>query len=307
VEEGYYEFIRAVQTSERIELFVPTAVIHRKVRAHLRETGVDLSRVMIHTSEYADVWIRDYGPTFIINRAMQKPALVRWNFNAWGGKYEKLLQDGRIPLVMNRRLSLPLFTPEIVLEGGSIEVNGRGTVMTTRACLLNSNRNPSLSANEIEDRLREYLGVEKVIWLNEGVVGDDTDGHIDDIARFVSPTTVVCAYENDIADANYPALHDNYEILRQSSDQEGKTLTVVKLPMPAPVVDGGERYPASYTNFYIGNTVVIVPVFKDTHDAEALKILQDLFPGRKVIGVDARAMVEGCGTFHCATQQQPRI
>jgi len=307
VEEAYYEFIQAVHMSERVELFVPTAVIHRKVRARLRESGTDLSRITIHTSEYSDVWIRDYGPTFLVNRTLQKIAIVHWDFNAWGGKYEDQIRDGRIPLAINRRLCLPLFTPGMVLEGGSIDVNGKGTVLTTRACLLNPNRNPSLSADEIEERLKGYLGIEKVIWLNEGVVGDDTDGHIDDIARFVGPSTVVCAYETDITDANYPALHDNYEILRQSSDQSGKPLTVVKLPMPAPVIEGDERYPASYTNFYIGNSVIIVPVFKDPHDTEALQTIQELFPDRKVIGINAEAMIEGFGTFHCGTQQQPQL
>lgn len=306
VEQAYYEFIAKVHSSERVELFVPSAVIHRKVRSHLREIGVDLDRVTLHTSEYSDVWIRDYGPTFVVSRALSKIAMVRWNFNAWGGKYEDQIRDGKIPGMMNRRLNLPLFEPGIVLEGGSIDVNGKGTVLTTRACLLNPNRNPALSADEIEEKLREYLGIEHVIWLNDGVVGDDTDGHVDDIARFTGPSTVVCAYETDITDANYPSLHDNYEILRQATDQDGKPLTVVKLPMPAPVTDQDGRYPASYTNFYIGNTVVIVPVFDDPHDAEALRILQEQFPDRNVVGVNARAMVEGYGTFHCGTQQQPK-
>ena len=307
VENAYYAFIRAVHVSERVELFVPSAVIHRKVRARLREMGADLSRIVLHTSEYADIWIRDYGPTFVINRVLSKTAMVRWNFNAWGGKYKDQIPDGKMPHTINRRLLLPMFEPGIVLEGGSIDVNGRGTMLTTRACLLNPNRNPALSADQIEDKLKEFLGVEKVIWLNDGVVGDDTDGHIDDIARFVGPSTVVCAYETDIADANYPALHDNYEILRQSSDQEGKPITVIKLPMPAKVADNDERYPASYTNFYIGNTVVVVPVFNDPHDAEALRIIQEIFPDRTIMGIDARALVEGYGTFHCTTQQQPKI
>ena len=307
VENAYYAFILAMHASERIELFVPTAVIHRKVRARLRELGADLSRIILHTSEYSDIWMRDYGRTFVDNRVLGKTAVVRWNFNAWGNKYEDQIQDGKIPYTMNRRLCLPMFEPGIVLEGGSIDVNGRGTVLTTRACLLHPNRNPSLSADEIEDKLREYLGVEKVIWLNDGVVGDDTDGHIDDIARFVGPSTVVCAYETDISDANYTALHDNFEILRQSTDQEGKPLTVIKLPMPAKVADIDERYPASYTNFYIGNTVVVVPVFDDPHDAEALRLIQEIFPDRNVTGIDARALVEGYGTFHCATQQQPGV
>jgi agmatine deiminase len=164
VEEAYFEFIRAVHTFERVELFVPTAVIHRKVRARLREAGVDLSLVTLHTSDYSDVWIRDYGPTFLVNRTLQKTAIVHWDFNAWGGKYEDQIRDGRIPLTMNRRLSLPIFTPGIVLEGGSIDVNGKGTVLTTRACLLNPNRNPILSADQIEEQLKEYLGVEKVIY-----------------------------------------------------------------------------------------------------------------------------------------------
>jgi len=307
VEQAYYEFIAAIHPSEKVDLFVPTAAVRRKVRARLRDLGVDLRRVTLHTSEYSDVWIRDYGPTFVVNRALQRTAMVRWDFNAWGGKYEDQVRDGNIPRMMNRRLSLPFFEPGIVLEGGSVDVNGRGTVLTTRACLLNPNRNPALSADGIEERLMEYLGVEKVIWLNDGVAGDDTDGHIDDIARFVGPSTVVCAYEADISDTNYPALHDNFGILRRSTDQDGRPLTVVKLPMPAKVADGDERYPASYTNFYIGNTVVIVPVFDDPKDAAALQIVQKFFPGRKVVGINARAMVEGFGTFHCATQQQPRV
>ncbi len=307
VENACFAFIMAVHGSERVEIFVPSAVLHRRVRSRLREIGADLTRIVLHTSEYSDVWIRDYGPTFVVNRVLSKTAMVRWNFNAWGNKYEDQIRDGKIPHTMNRRLLLPMFEPGIVLEGGSIDVNGRGTVLTTHACLLNSNRNPALSADQIEDKLREFLGIEKVIWLNEGIVGDDTDGHIDDIARFVGPSTVVCAYETDIADANYPALHDNYEILRQSSDQEGKPLTVIKLPMPAKVADSDERYPASYTNFYIGNTVVVVPIFNDPHDAEALRIIQEIFPDRTVAGIDARALVEGYGTFHCATQQQPKV
>jgi len=307
VEDAYIRFISAIHLSERVELFVPGAVANRLVRTRLKEAKVDLSRITLHTVEYSDVWIRDYGPTFVVNRAMNRCAMVRWDFNAWGNKYPSMIPDGKIPQIMNRRLDLPMFEPKIVLEGGSIDVNGKGTVMTSRSCLLNPNRNPKLSADDIEELLREYLGVVHVIWLNEGIIGDDTDGHIDDFARFVSPSTIVCAYEDDIGDANYPALHDNYEILRQSCDEEGRPLTVVKLPMPAPVEVNGERYPASYTNFYIGNTVVIVPAFGDPHDNDAIAILQDIFTGRKVVGVDARAMVEGFGTFHCATQQQPKI
>jgi len=306
VEEAYVRFIAGIAPSERVELFVPTPMVNRMVKGRLRNAGVDLSRVTLRTIQYADVWIRDYGPTFVINPALGLSAMVHWEFNAWGEKYEDQIADGQVPTDMNRWLNLPVFTPGIILEGGSIDTNGRGTVLTTQACLLNRNRNPDLTRDQIEEYLREYLGVVKVIWLNKGVAGDDTDGHVDDIARFVSPSTVVCAWEENPADENYAALNENYEILKGATDQEDKPFTVIKLPMPAPVVSGEDRCPASYTNFYIGNTVVIVPVFDDPHDTEALRILQDLFPERTVMGVNARAMVEGYGTFHCATQQQPR-
>jgi len=307
VEDAYVSFIAGIVPSEWVELFVPSPLVHRMVKARLRSAGADLSRVTIRTVSYSDVWIRDYGPTFVINPALKRSALVRWEFNAWGEKYEDQIADGHIPGDMNRWLELPVFKPGIILEGGSIDTNGRGTVLTTRACLLNKNRNPDLTQEEIENYLREYLGAVKILWLNRGVAGDDTDGHIDDIARFVGPATIVCAYEENSADENYAALKENYGILTRATDQDDHPFTVRKLPMPAPVESDGERYPASYTNFYIGNTVVIVPVFDDPHDAEALRIIQEIFPERTVIGINARAMVEGYGTFHCATQQQPRL
>lgn len=306
VEDGYVSFIAAVAPSERVELFVPNPMIHRMAKARLRSAGIDLSRVTIRTITYSDVWIRDYGPTFVVNPALEKSAIVRWEFNAWGGKYDDQIADGNVPTDMNRWLDLPVFRPGIILEGGSIDTNGRGTVLTTRACLLNPNRNPNLTQDNLEDYLKEYLGAVKIIWLNRGVTGDDTDGHIDDIARFVSPSTIVCAYEENPADENYEVLKENYEILTRATDQENKPFSIIKLPMPDAITDDEDRYPASYTNFYIGNTVVIVPVFNDPHDKEAIRILQEIFPDRTVTGVNARAMVEGFGTFHCATQQQPR-
>ena len=305
VEETYIRFIAAIVPSERVEMFVPSTSINRRVKTRLKSEGIDLSRVTIRTIPYSDIWIRDYGPTFVVNPAIRQSAMVHWEFNAWGEKYEDQIADGHIPNDMNRWLDLPIFKPGIILEGGSIDTNGRGTVLTTRACLLNPNRNPRLAKDEIENYLKEYLGVVKIIWLNRGVSGDDTDGHIDDIARFVAPSMIVCAYEENPADENYAALKENYEILSSVTDQEEKPFKVIKLPMPAPVISGDERYPASYTNFYIGNTVVIVPVFDDPHDEEALRIIRGLFPERTVLGIRARAMVEGFGTFHCATQQQP--
>ena len=306
VEDAYTAFIAALAGSEHIGLFVPNPAINRIVKARLRSAGVDLSQITLRTTEYADVWIRDYGPTFVVNRALQQTAMVRWEFNAWGGKYDDQVADGKIPNLMNRWLGLPVFSAGIVLEGGSIEVNGGGTLLTSRSCLLNPNRNPDLTEHDLQGILKEYLGVVKVIWLNKGVAGDDTDGHIDDIARFTSPSTIVCAYEENPKDENHATLKENYEILCRATDQEGVPFTVVKLPMPAPVTDGDERYPASYTNFFIGNSVVVVPVFDDPHDIEAIHILQSLFTDRTVVGINARAMVEGFGTFHCASQQHPK-
>jgi agmatine deiminase len=306
VEEGYIQFILAVHPSEHVSVLVLEGEESR-ISQLLVSSGVDMTCVTLYPMRYADVWIRDYGPTFVVNRGERKIAMVHWIFNAWGDKYDELLSDGCVPALINEHLQIPVYEPGIILEGGSIDLNGRGTVLTTRSCLLNKNRNPSLSIEDIEGYLQEYLGVVKVIWLNDGLVGDDTDGHVDDIARFVGPSTVVCAYEDDITDENYRALQENFEILSRETDQDGTPLTVIRLPMPAQVADMDGRYPASYTNFYIGNRVVIVPTFRDAHDELACSIIQKIFTDRTVIGIDARAMIEGYGAFHCATQQQPSI
>jgi len=307
VRDTYTRFITALNPSDFVELLVPDEKTGEQVIRSLGHSPAADARVRVHVAEYADVWFRDYGPTFVVNYPTRTSAMVHWDFNAWGEKYEDLIRDKEIPLRMNRWLGLPLFSPGIILEGGSIDVNGRGTVMTTRSCLLNPNRNPRLSETELEEMLVEYLGVEKVIWLPGGITGDDTDGHIDDVARFTGPSTVVCAYEDNPGDENYTVLRENYETLCQASDQDGSPLTVVKLPLPGEVTDGERRYPASYTNFYIGNTRVIVPVFDDPNDKAALRIIGSLFPGREIIGIEARALVEGCGAFHCVTQQQPTV
>jgi len=227
--------------------------------------------------------------------------MVKWNFNAWGRKYDDALPDDRIPYVLNERLHSPIFEAGIVLEGGSIEVNGAGTVLTTEQCLLNKNRNPNLNRQEIEAYLKEYLNVKRVLWLKEGIVGDDTDGHIDDVARFVNQDTVVCAFEEDPADENYEILKDNYERLVRFD------LNVVKLPTPGFVGDRQSRLPASYANFYIGNGAVVVPVFDHANDRRALDILQKCFPNHGVAGVHATAMVYGLGTIHCCSQQEPMV
>jgi agmatine deiminase len=308
VEQAYVAIIKAVHVGEMVDLLIKDEMMLNAVVDLLKNAHVDLAKVRFHFVGYADVWFRDYGPTFVVKREKDNKknnlAMVAWIFNAWGEKYPELMGDGRIPCLINDDLMIECFLPGIVLEGGSIDVNGCGTVMTTEQCLLNKNRNPSLSKKDIETYLKEYLGVQKVIWLKDGIVGDDTDGHVDDIARFVNPTTVLCAYEEDPEDENYQALKENYYRLLNETDQDGQELNVIKLPMPGPVV-AERRLPASYTNFYVGNEVILVPTFGHKNDDVALKIIQDIFPNRRVVGINCREMVYGLGTIHCISQQQP--
>ena len=308
VEDAYVAIIKAIHKSETVNLLVRDEMMQGAVVDRLRKEKIDLGRVRFHQIDYSDVWFRDYGPTFVVDRKKEngknRLAMVAWTFNAWGEKYPGLMNDTRIPSLINDDLKMECFKPGIVLEGGSIDVNGCGTVLTTEQCLLNRNRNPGLNKEEIETRLLEYLGASKVIWLKEGIAGDDTDGHVDDIARFVNPTTVLCAYEDDPEDENYAVLRENYEQLCRESDQDGNPLQVIKLPMPG-LVGAEPRLPASYANFYIGNDVVMVPVFGHENDKAALKIIQEAFPERKVVGINCREVVQGLGTIHCISQQQP--
>ncbi len=303
-EEAFLGIIAALAPGERVNLLVRNPEMEELVRGLLPGAGIDPGRVSFIRFDYADVWFRDYGPAFVVNRGDGGLGMVAWEFNAWGGKYPGFARDSRIPSCMNRRLDLPLFRPGIVLEGGSIDVNGRGTLLTTEQCLLNPNRNPGLPRGETESYLREYLGASTVVWLAGGIAGDDTDGHIDDLARFVGPSAVVCAREEDEGDENFRVLRENERILRKARDQDGRPLDVIPLPMPGPLGEDA-RLPASYLNFYIGNRAVLVPVFSDPNDERALKILADLFPERRVAGIDCRALVEGLGGIHCITLQQP--
>ncbi len=306
-EESFAEFIKEISTSEKVELQVLNEVMLDHVTEILEARGVDMSRITFHPANYADIWFRDYGPLFIVNRETKELAMTKWIFNAWGDKYQTLLKDNATPHRMNEAMKLKVFEPGIVMEGGSIEVNGKGTLMTTEQCLLNKNRNPELSREQIEASLRDYLGVRHFVWLKEGIEGDDTDGHIDDIARFVNDTTVLCAYEEDTTSADYATLKENFQILQRSVDQSGTPLTVIKLPTPGAISAHKERLPASYANFYIGNTKVLVPIFGTLNDQKALGIIQSVFPDRKVIGIDATYLVYGMGTFHCMSQQQPEV
>jgi agmatine deiminase len=303
-EETYVQIVKLIHESEYVNLYVKDASMKQNALNLFTRQGVDLDRVRFFEFDYADVWFRDYGPTFVVN-GKGDLAMVHWIFNSWGDKYEELLKDRLIVDHINQTMHLRCFEPGIVLEGGSIDVNGKGTVLTTEQCLLNKNRNPNLTKNEIEAYLKDYLGVTHIVWLKKGIEGDDTDGHIDDLARFVNPTTVVCAYEEDKKDENYAILKENYNFLCESTDQDGKKLTVIKLPMPGYVDGDGKRLPASYANFYIGNTTVLVPVFGHKNDAQALSILQKQFPDRKVTGINCVDLVYGLGSIHCISQQQP--
>ena len=309
VREQYLRIIELLADGEKVHLAVRDHKTEERIRKFLKERGVRLSRVQFHVWDYADVWFRDYGPTFVVNRQRNETAIVQWQFNAWGGKYESLLKDGGVPYFISERLGLPLFRPGVVMEGGAIDVDGQGTLMSTEQCLLNPNRNPGLSKREMEKVLQNYTGVSKIIWLKAGILGDDTDGHIDNLARFVRAGSVVCAYEEDSRDENHSALKANFDVLRRSRDQSGKLLEVIKVPMPPARYDmiRGEkrRLPGSYVNFYIGNKIVLVPAFGCSADAAALRIIQSQFPDRKAVAVDCSDLIYGSGALHCISQQQP--
>lgn len=309
VEAIFLEMTAALAPNEVVNLLVDDHEAEKAVQKRCSFRGSE--NIRFHQIPTVDSWIRDYGPNFLTNDKGEL-AYNDWIFNAWGNKYEELKRDDSIPARLEKELGLLRFEPGIVLEGGSIEVNGAAVVLTTEQCLLNLNRNPQLSREEIEAYLKNYLGVTKVLWLGEGIVGDDTDGHIDDIARFVSPRTIVCAVEEDPADANYELLQDNLKRLRLMSDASDRPFEIFTLPMPGVVVgssaDGErdlERLPASYANFYVANGVVLAPIFGHTNDARALKTLQELFPDRRVVGINCESLVWGMGTIHCVTQQQP--
>jgi len=331
VQEIFLEMMAALAPNETVNLLVDDAETENTVRARCDFNGA--GNIHFHHIPTVDSWIRDYGPNFLVSDKLQfvgsankesnqgdklkfaGQALVYndWIFNAWGNKYAELKKDDAIPSLLESFLQVPRFTPGIVMEGGSIEVNGAGCVLTSEQCLLNKNRNPQLSRGEIEGYLKDYLGVRKVLWLGEGIVGDDTDGHIDDLARFVGPNVIVCAVEEDPEDANYELLQDNLLRLRSMTDADDQPFEIVTLPMPG-VVGGTstdsrnlDRLPASYANFYIANGVVLAPTFGHSNDSRALETLAQLFPTRRVVGINCEPLVWGMGTIHCVTQQQPEI
>ncbi|MBX7165795.1 MAG: agmatine deiminase family protein [Pirellulales bacterium] len=276
------------------------------VMAEARRMVGDVPNVALHDIRTNDAWTRDHGPTFLVGPTGASPALVDWQYNAWGGKYPPFDDDNRVPEQIAPLVGYRRYVADIVLEGGAIDSNGAGTILTTEQCLLNPNRNPTRSREEIEQYLADFLGAKQALWLAQGIEGDDTDGHIDELARFVDARTVVAMIEPDPADANHEPLAHNLSRLEAMTDERGRPLEVVTLRMPAPMYHNDQRLPGSYANFYIANGLVIVPQYDDPADAEALATLGRLFADRRVVGLPARDLAWGLGAYHCITQQQPR-
>jgi agmatine deiminase len=300
----FVEMVKALVESEIVRINVKGAEQEAEVRALLHDSPLD--RIEFFHVPTNEPWCRDHGPIFLKRRENPKIAAVSFGFNAWGYKLSPFEDDEAAAALMAGKIGIPVFDfSEFVLEGGSIEVNGKGTLLTTESCLLNPNRNPDLSREQIEANLRNALGVTQVLWLGDGIEGDDTDGHVDDITRFVSPNTVVTVVEEDEDDPNYEPLELNLQRLRTMRLSNGSPLRVLKLPMPSRIVRDGQRLPASYANFYVGNTVVLLPTYHDTNDAWAASVLKEAFPGRRIVPIDCRELIWGLGAFHCLTQQQP--
>ena len=316
----YVEVVRLLSRNEPVQILVNGRRTRRDAADRLERGGVDLDRVRFFKVRTDRVWTRDTGPMFVVHDRAEAAGvppvvLVDWRFNAWA-KYDDHRHDDQIPRRLGRLLGRERWKPtakvgdrtaRVVLEGGAIDVNGRGTLLTTEECLLSPEqaRNPGLDREALERVLADALGIRHVVWLGRGIVGDDTHGHVDDLARFVNPTTVVTVVERRPSDANYEPLQENLQRLRRARDQDGAPLRVVELPMPAAVVFAGQRLPASYANFFIANGLVLVPTFNDPADREALATLSGLFADREVVGIPCRDLVWGLGTLHCMTRDQP--
>lgn len=312
----YADIVRHLSRGEHVNIVVQDAAEKTSARRVLKLANVGLTNISFHLWPTNRVWTRDSGPILIRRQGDTDPvAITNWRFNAWA-KYSDWKLDNQLPERVATTLKLKQFSPavqirgrthHVVLEGGSIDVNGQGLMLTTEECLLSKvqQRNPGLAPVDLEKIFADYLGVEKVIWLGRGIAGDDTHGHVDDIARFVAPDTVVAVVEADRDDANYAPLQDNLNRLRAATDRHGRKLKIVELPMPRPVIFENRRLPASYANFYIANGLLLVPTFNDPHDRVVLDILAGLFPDRETVGIHCGDFIWGLGAIHCMTQQQP--
>ncbi len=303
----YCQFIKAVSEGENVCINVANAAMEVFAKEHLSNEGVDLNKIKFFHHPTNDAWCRDHGPAFLINPTEKKKIIVDWNYNAWGNKYPPYDLDDVIPTLIGEQLNLPVYYPNIIMEGGSVDFNDSKTLITSTACLLNPNRNPSLNQKKIEEYLFNYYGVEQVLWVDEGIIGDDTDGHIDDTVRFVNTDTVITVIEENKNDDNYSLLQHNLKQLHGMRLLNGKQLNIVELPMPDEVIWEGQRLPASYANFYIANNYVVVPTFRSKKDDVALSTIQQCFTDRKVIGIDSTDIIWGLGSWHCLSQQEPAV
>ncbi|MES2003398.1 MAG: agmatine deiminase family protein [Bacteroidota bacterium] len=305
---NYSLFVKYLAESELVRINVIDDAMKAAATAHLQKAGVNMVQVQFFLHPTNDAWCRDHGPAFLINPdATVKKLIVDWNYNAWGNKYPPYDLDDVIPSLIGKEFGIPVYHPGIVMEGGSVEFNGKGTLLTSTACLLNENRNPHLNQAQIEEYLYNYYGVEQVLWVDDGIVGDDTDGHIDDTVRFVNEDTVVTVIEEDKQDENYGLLQTNLKQLQQMRLLNGKQLNIIELPMPDAVIHEDQRLPASYANFYISNQHVIVPTYRCAKDEKALEIIASCFPERKTVGIDSTDIIWGLGSFHCLSQQEPLV
>lgn len=300
---SYNRFIAELSKDEKVNINVEDAKAKERIEQELSDIKANMKNISFHFFRTNDAWCRDHGPAFVL-KANQK-AIVNWDYNAWGGKYPHDL-DNLISDQIAELLDLEVFRPHIIMEGGSIDVNGEGSLLTTTSCLLNTNRNPQFSQREIEDKLCQYYNVDNVIWLEDGIVGDDTDGHVDDIARFVNKDTIVTVVEYDKNDENYQVLQDNLSLLKRARLENGKQPDIIEIPMPERVIWDDMRLPASYANFYIANEAVIVPLYNCEQDDRVLQIFEQIFD-RKVVGIDSTDIIWGLGSFHCLSQQEPKL
>ncbi len=304
----YAEFVKYLTFSEKVRLNVLDEEMKSFALKHIEEAGADLTQVEFYFNESNDAWCRDHGPAFLVNpNAEQKKVIVDWGFNAWGGKYPPFDLDDVIPTKIGTHFNIPVYHPGIIMEGGSVEFNGEGTVLTSKSCLLNTNRNPQLSQEQVEQYLKDYYGQQQVLWVSDGIVGDDTDGHIDDTVRFVNHNTVLTVVEDNPEDENYELLQTNLAELKAMRLFNGEALNIIELPMPDAVIHEDTRLPASYANFYISNAHVIVPTYCCDKDKIALEIIAKCFPDRKTVGIDSTDIIWGLGSFHCLSQQEPAV
>lgn len=303
----YCSFIKELSKSEIVCINVNGEEMKNFAIRELIKKNVDFSKIKFFFHKTNDAWCRDYGPSFLVNFDKSKKLIVNWDYNAWGNKYLPFYCDNMIPKLISEKLNIPIFSPKVIIEGGSVDFNGKGTILTTRCCLLNYNRNPHLSQIEIEKLLCEYYGQDQVLWISNGIYGNDTDGHIDEIMRFVNYNTVLVSIEHNRYDENYLILKKNLKELTNLKLLNGKYLNIVELPLPEKLIINGIRLPASYTNFYIANHAVIVPVFQNKNDDKALEIIQSCFLDRPVVGLNSIDIIVGLGSFHCLTQQEPEI